>query len=33
VPAVGVRHVLVNGVLALADGALTGERPGSVLRA
>ena len=30
--AVGVRHVLVNGVLALADGELTGERPGVVLR-
>ncbi|GAA0942706.1 D-aminoacylase [Actinocorallia libanotica] len=28
----GVRHVVVNGRLALADGAVTGERPGRVLR-
>jgi N-acyl-D-amino-acid deacylase len=30
--AVGMRHVLVNGVVALADGAFTGERGGQVLR-
>ncbi len=30
--ATGMRHVLVNGVAALRDGALTGERPGRVLR-
>jgi N-acyl-D-amino-acid deacylase len=30
--AVGVRHVLVNGVLTLRDGNLTGERAGEVLR-
>ena len=30
--AAGVRHVLVNGNLALADGALTGHRAGRVLR-
>ena len=30
--AAGVRHVLVNGRLALRDGALTGERAGRVLR-
>ena len=28
----GVRHVLVNGVPALLDGQMTGERPGRVLR-
>lgn len=31
-PAVGVREVLVNGVSVLADGALTGARPGRALR-
>jgi N-acyl-D-amino-acid deacylase len=30
--ATGVRHVLVNGVPTLADGALTGRRAGQVLR-
>ena len=30
--AIGVRHVLVNGDLALADGTLTGLRAGRVLR-
>ena len=30
--ATGMRHVLVNGVFALRDGALTGERTGQVLR-
>jgi N-acyl-D-amino-acid deacylase len=30
--AVGMRHVLVNGVLALRDGVATGERSGRVLR-
>ena len=30
--ATGVRHVLVNGDLALADGTLTGRRAGRVLR-
>lgn len=30
--AVGVRHVVVNGVLALTNGAPTGLRPGRVLR-
>jgi N-acyl-D-aspartate/D-glutamate deacylase len=30
---VGIRHVLVNGVVAVADGALTGLRGGRVLRA
>lgn len=30
--AVGMRHVVVNGVLTLVDGALTGERGGAVLR-
>ena len=30
--AVGVRHVLVNGVPVLADGAVTGARPGRGLR-
>ena len=28
----GVRHVIVNGVQTLRDGALTGERAGMVLR-
>ena len=30
--AVGVRYVLVNGEVVLADGAMTGARPGRVLR-
>jgi N-acyl-D-amino-acid deacylase len=30
--AVGMRHVVVNGRVALRDGALTGERPGEVIR-
>ena len=30
---VGIRHVLVNGVAAVADGVLTGQRGGRVLRA
>jgi N-acyl-D-aspartate/D-glutamate deacylase len=30
--AVGVRHVVVNGVPVLLDGALTGEKPGRVLK-
>jgi N-acyl-D-amino-acid deacylase len=30
--AAGMQHVLVNGVPAVRDGALTGERPGRVLR-
>jgi N-acyl-D-aspartate/D-glutamate deacylase len=30
--AVGVDHVLVNGVVTLRDGQLTGERAGTVLR-
>jgi N-acyl-D-aspartate/D-glutamate deacylase len=30
--ATGVDHVVVNGVVALRDGALTGERAGQVLR-
>ena len=30
--AVGMHHVIVNGKLALKDGALTGERSGQVLR-
>jgi N-acyl-D-aspartate/D-glutamate deacylase len=30
--AVGMRHVLVNGVVTLRDGALTGARGGQVLR-
>jgi N-acyl-D-amino-acid deacylase len=30
--ATGMRHVLVNGVFAVRDGALTGQRPGHVLR-
>jgi dihydroorotase/N-acyl-D-amino-acid deacylase len=28
----GVRHVLVNGVIVLKDGVMTGERPGRSLR-
>jgi N-acyl-D-amino-acid deacylase len=28
----GMRHVVVNGVAVLSDGALTGARPGQVLR-
>lgn len=32
-PAVGMRHVLVNGVFAVHDGLLTQVRPGQVLRA
>jgi N-acyl-D-aspartate/D-glutamate deacylase len=31
-PAVGMKHVLVNGVLTLEDGKLTGNRAGAVLR-
>ncbi len=31
-PSVGIRHVLVNGRLALRDGAATGERAGQPLR-
>ncbi len=31
-PAVGIRHVLVNGVFALRDGEMTGARTGKVLR-
>lgn len=31
-PATGMRHVLVNGVLTLSGGALTGARAGEVLR-
>lgn len=31
-PAVGVQHVLVNGVAALIDGRPTGNRPGRALR-
>jgi N-acyl-D-amino-acid deacylase len=31
-PAVGMRHVLVNGTLTLTDGSLTGQRSGTVLR-
>lgn len=27
-----MKHVMVNGVLTLRDGALTGDRSGSVLR-
>lgn len=30
--AIGMRHVLVNGVVTLKDGILTGQRGGSVLR-
>ena len=30
--AAGMRHVLVNGVPTLANGELTGERAGMVLR-
>lgn len=30
--ATGMRHVLVNGVMTLKDGSLTGERAGQVLR-
>lgn len=30
-PAIGIRHVFVNGVLALRDGAVTGARAGKVL--
>ncbi len=30
-PATGVRHVLVNGVLAVDDGALTGRAAGRAL--
>jgi N-acyl-D-amino-acid deacylase len=30
--AVGVRHVVINGVPVMIEGALTGERPGRVLR-
>jgi N-acyl-D-aspartate/D-glutamate deacylase len=29
---VGVHYVLVNGVMVLQDGAMTGARPGRVLR-
>jgi N-acyl-D-amino-acid deacylase len=32
-PAVGVRHVLVNGEIAVTDGRLTGCRAGTILRA
>jgi N-acyl-D-aspartate/D-glutamate deacylase len=31
-PAVGMRHVLVNGVVAMRDGEVTSERGGRVLR-
>lgn len=31
-PAVGMRHVLVNGVVAMRDGTVTGRRGGRVLR-
>jgi dihydroorotase/N-acyl-D-amino-acid deacylase len=31
-PAVGMRWVLVNGVPVIADGKMTGARPGHVLR-
>ena len=30
--AVGMKYVLVNGILTLADGAMTGRRGGAVLR-
>jgi N-acyl-D-aspartate/D-glutamate deacylase len=30
--ATGIRHVVVNGTVAVLDGALTGERPGRRLR-
>jgi N-acyl-D-amino-acid deacylase len=30
--AAGMRHVIVNGRIAVCDGALTGDRPGEVLR-
>ncbi len=30
--ATGMHHVIVNGQIALRDGALTGERPGQVIR-
>jgi N-acyl-D-aspartate/D-glutamate deacylase len=30
--AIGMRHVLINGVVTLKDGALTGDRGGQVLR-
>ena len=30
-PSVGIRHVLVNGVIALRDGAVTGQRGGETL--
>ena len=30
--AIGMRHVIVNGKVALKDGELTGERSGQVLR-
>lgn len=29
---VGMRHVLINGVPVIRDGALTGAKPGMVLR-
>jgi hypothetical protein len=29
---IGIRHVMVNGVLVVEDGAHTGARPGRVLR-
>ena len=31
-PSIGIRYVLVNGVLVLDDGKFTGQRPGRVLR-
>jgi N-acyl-D-amino-acid deacylase len=31
-PAVGMKHVFVNGVATLRDGAPTGKRAGRVLR-
>ncbi len=30
--ATGVQYVLVNGVMVLEDGQMTGERPGRALR-